>query len=178
MMVIGIDADVHRVAYAVVDGDEVRAVETIERVVNRVGHVSERYDARLTALMRRASELGAMVYLEGIWLAENGGRGKAAPRNVQVYQKLAEVQGEIKRAARLCAVPVEIVSPTTWHWAVLGMRAGREALKRAAQKKAFAATSKLLSQFADRELSEHEADAVCITLYAAGRPADAMGELV
>lgn len=154
MTVIGIDADVHRVAWAAVRDGRVVAVETIERANSR-GRVDERYDQRLTALMRSAEKQGAVVYLEGIFLAED--RDTSPARNVQAFRALAEVQGEIKRAGRLCGVPVETAGIAEWHSAILGFLRGRERLKEAAMEEAVKVCG-----FA---LTEHEADAVCVAMY-------------
>lgn len=153
-VVIGIDADVHRIAWAAVRDGALLAVETVERANSR-GRVDERYDQRLTALMRRAADVGAVVYLEGIYLAED--RELSQARNVQAFRALAEVQGEIKHEARRCSVPILVVAATQWHSNVLGFVRGREALKEAARTVA--------QSLAARELSEHEADAVCVDLY-------------
>ena len=160
MTVLGIDADFHRVAFAVLNGTGVKATGTIERA-NRAGRIDGRYDSRLTAMCRRASEVGAVIYLEGIFLSEpKGGAGNHLPnrRNVLGFARLAEVQGEIKRSARLSAVPVEVVSPSAWHRAVLGFTKPREKLKAAALNEAGELTGRV-------DLSEHEADAVCLGLY-------------
>jgi hypothetical protein len=152
--IIGIDADVHRVAWAAVRNGCVSAVATIERANSR-GRVSEDYDHRLTVLMRKAQDLGAVVYLEDIWLAED--RETSPERNVQAFKALAQVQGEIKREARRCSVPVVDVSPNSWHSEVLGFTRGRERLKEAAMS--------LASALWATSLTEHEADAVCVGLY-------------
>jgi len=157
-MVIGIDADSKRLAYCALDSGAIRAVGTIERA-NQAGRIEGRYDSALTAFMRRASEMGAVVYLEGIFLPER--QGQSTPRNVLAFERLAEVHGEIKRAARLCAVPVEDVNPSVWHSAILGFSRGREELKAAAMAKARTLTGR-------DDLTEHEADAVCIALHGAG----------
>lgn len=157
-VVIGIDADVHRVAYAAVCGERVLGAGTIERA-NSKGRIDERYDQGLTALMRRAQEIGAVVWLEGIYLAEDGSTSQA--RNVQGFRALAEVHGEIRREARRHGVPVEEAAPSAWHSAVLGFVRGRDALKLAAQSAAGRAWA--------GELTEHEADAVCVALYGCER---------
>lgn len=153
-MIIGIDADVHRVAWAAVRDGVLLAVETVQRANSR-GRVDERYDQRLTALMRRTADIGGVVYLEGVYLATD--RELSPERNVQAFRALAEVQGEIKREARRCSVPVFVVTATQWHSRILGFVRGREALKAAAMA--------LAQPIVTRELSEHEADAVCVALY-------------
>ncbi len=74
------------------------------------------------------------------------------------HAALAEVAGELKRAARMHAVPVEAVSATAWHSTVLGITKGREALKAASAARARDLTGR-------DDLTEHEADAVCIAEY-------------
>lgn len=53
-MVLGIDADVHRVAYALVDDGTVKCFGTVERADSR-GRVRDGYDSRLTALTPAAA---------------------------------------------------------------------------------------------------------------------------
>ena len=157
MIIIGIDADVRRVAYGVIHAGRrfESMAATIQRTNNR-GSFDPEYDQQLTALLRRACEWGAVVWIEHIYLPENLTK-KTVPRNVQTFQRLAEVQGEIARAARLYCVPIQRVGPTVWHSAVLGFTCDREELKDAAMAKA--------REIVDRELTEHEADALCVALY-------------
>ena len=152
--IIGIDADVHRVAYAALDRGAVRAVGTIERTDYR-GRIIEDYDARLMALMRRAKNVGAVVYLEGIYLAVRTGPG--SKRNVDSFRKLSEVAGEIKRAARQFGVKLDTVQPSTWQSKVLPGVRGRDDLKQAAIA--------LAQEKWRRPLSSHESDAVCVAIH-------------
>jgi len=151
--VIGVDADWRRVAYAVVQNGELSRVATIERA-NARGRIDERYGQRLTSLMRFAQAAGAVVWLEGRYLVEAG----AAKRNVQTFDRLCRVAGEIEHEARRNGVPVEEAPVSAWHADVLGFTRGREELKQAARTKA-------LQVGALPDVSEHEADAVCVALY-------------
>lgn len=99
-MILSIDADSRRLAYAIIEDGNVRCVRTLERADAR-GRVREWYESQLTALMRRCGELGIQVFIKGIFCGQN----------VKGYAPLAEVAGEIKRAARLCAVTAEAPSP-------------------------------------------------------------------
>lgn len=161
-VVIGIDPDWYRLAYAVLLDRHVRAVVTIPRLAKVEIH--PQYDARLAALMRYAVGRNARVYLEAIYLAERveAEEGQApgrSTRNVQTFQRLAEVQGEILAAARRSNVTVCRVMPRAWQCAVLGKVRGREAIKEASVETAQARWG--------RPLSSHEADAVCIALFGA-----------
>lgn len=152
-MKIGIDPDSRRIAYAAFDSNIFAAVATIERA-NATGRILEGYDAALTSFMRRAQDRGAVLYVEDIFLARRDAS------NVLAYKRLAEVRGELLRAARMHAVPVVDVSASAWHSAVLGFTRDRAALKTASMEKARAVVG-------GKDLTEHEADAVCIALYAA-----------
>lgn len=160
-VVIGIDADARRLAYCVMQGGRFSAVRSMERS-NQAGTVHGRYDQHLTALMQRANEIGAVVYLENIFL-QNRGQG-----SVMGFKAMAEVQGEIKREARRFSVPVIPVMAITWHSDVLGFTRNRDALKRAAMEKAVEAVGYRLKA-EGRALTQHEADATCIAFYGAGQ---------
>ena len=159
-MILGIDADSRRLAFAAIEGGTLTATGTISRA-NTQGRIHEDYDQRLTRFFRRAGERGARIFLEDIFLAK-GGAG-----NVRGFAAMAEVRGEVKRAARLCAVPVTDVNPSTWHSAVLGFTTNRDKLKDAAMAKARELDP-------DRQWTQHEADSACIGLYgqAAGQGGD------
>lgn len=152
MTVIGIDPDVHRLAYAVLGNGHVPVVRTIPRE-NPKGDMEPQYDKRLSGLFRAAAEHNAVVWLEDIYLAH----GKAC--NPKAYRRMAEVHGEIQRVARLAGVPVHTVLASTWQPRILtdGHRAERKVLKRLARQHA--------QDYVGRPLTEHEADAVCIALY-------------
>ncbi len=145
-MIIGIDPDCRQLAYAALDGDHDPVVGTVQRS-NRVGRILDGYDAALTAFVRRAQERGAVLHIEGIFC-----------QNPKTHAALAEVAGELKRAARMHSVPVEVVSATAWHAAILGVTRGRDRLKAAAAAHAHDLTGR-------DDLTEHEADAVCIAEY-------------
>lgn len=154
-MIVGIDADFHRVAWAAVHGGRVVAVETIERS-NTKSRMCEGYDLAVRSLFRRAFEKGATVYLEGIFLATH--RGTSTKRNVDGFRRLAEMQGELKAAARACGVLVETVQANTWHANMLGFVKGRDELQAAANRLAQEVTGL-------DDLTDHESDAVCIALW-------------
>lgn len=152
LCVVGVDADSRRIAYATVLRGSVRAVATITRS-NQMNRIAEDYDARLTAWIRLASDHGAVIVLEDIFLADR------KETNVVTYKSLAVVQGEITREARRHRVPVHLVQAVEWRAKVLSSGRGREELKRLAQL--------LAGQVTGLELSEHESEAVCIALYGA-----------
>lgn len=167
-VVIGIDADVHRIAYAAVRGGKVVEVDTIERA-NARGRIWPDYDQALAEFMRRAASARAMVYLEGIYLGSEtaGPKGQRNPkRNVDAFRRLAETQGEIKRAARVAGVRVEVVAPSTWQSAVLGITRGRETIK--------AKAAEIAAAHWPGKMSQHECDAVCLGLFGCGTMKEAV----
>lgn len=106
----------------------------------------------------------AAVYREGIYLSDDSNPA----RNVETHRLLANVQGEITAAARVCSVPVVIVGPQAWHSVVLGITRGRDALKATAGERA--------KEMGIGRCTQHEADALCVALYgvfAAGEEATA-----
>jgi len=153
-MVIGIDADTRRLAIAAIGNGRVVRVGTIERG-NQRGAVHPEYDAQLTRTMRWAQEVGAIVYLEDTYLPATGNDA----RNVRVLKSLNRVAGEIERAARMHSVPLRLVSASAWRAGVLGTYGAREKHKAAAMARAM--------QYVNRDLTEHEADAICIAQYGA-----------
>lgn len=156
-VVIGIDADARQVACATLDG-----VEWTVREFNRTtktGDFYAAYDRELLALMRLAQDLGAVVYLEGTYLASASSKqGERA--NVRTFATLCEVRGEILYEARRHGVPVLVVGAGEWRSAVLGRVSGRDELKALAQERAERDTAR-------SDLSEHMCDAVCIAQYGA-----------
>lgn len=153
-VVIGIDAQTRVVAYARIDDSGIVA-HSIERETSRGTPISN-YAGLLKTLMRKAQDVGAVVYLEGVYLA--GSRSeKAEERNVHTVKRLSEVQGEILYEARNHGVEVVVVTYSEW-CQVLGRSCGREALKAIAQARAKRDTGR-------DDLTEHEADAVCIGQY-------------
>jgi hypothetical protein len=164
-VVIGIDADARRLAYAVVQGGRLRAVCLITRSEPN-GTIHGRYDQLLTALMMKARAEDGVIYLEDIYLDDRKGKGgpnKHFHGSTTGFKHLAEVQGEIKREARRFGVPVVSVKAVTWYSKVLGFTKDRAKLKAASMEKA-TATARSIGV---RGLSEHEADAVNIALYGA-----------
>ncbi len=161
-MIIGIDADVYRIAIAVVNKRKVVHVETINRA-KAPSVIWPQYDARLAAFMTQARTANACVFLEGIYLDE-----RKPTRNVRSFQVLAEVHGEVKRAARVAGVCVEVVAPPTWQSRVLGMTKGRESIKAASMRLA-------KSESGRQDLSQHEADAICIAIFGERYPARVAG---
>lgn len=162
--VVGIDADVHRIAWAHVHGGAVCNVGQFERS-NSKGRMDDRYVSQLMGLMSCAQEFGAAVWLEGIYLPDKG----ASPRrNVEGFRRLAGVQGEIQFAGFMKAIPVYSVQPAKWMSELLG------------RKKYQGNTKTLSMDWAQRywgaSMTTHEADAVCIALWAwqAAREMDAL----
>lgn len=154
-VVIGIDAQTRVIAAACANGGVV-TTWSIERETSRGVRV-ESYAAKLVTLMRRAQELGAVVYLEDTYL-ETSRSERRECRNVHTLKRLSEVQGEIKHEADRHRVPLETVSANEWRAAVLGRVVGREELKAMAKARAARDTGRA-------DLTEHEADAVCVCQY-------------
>lgn len=144
------DPDVHRLAYGTLVDGAFRGVRTILRA-NSAGRMVETYDGALVALMRRAADVGAVLYLENIFLAAND------RQNVEAFAHMSEVQGEVLGEARRQGVRVERVWASTWHSRVLGFTRDRVKLKAAAQTIAVG--------LAGYPLTEHEADALCLAVY-------------
>lgn len=153
MRVIGIDADVQRIAYSAWESQRLLGVRTIQRA-NTKRRLEDDYHSRLVTLMRWAADNGFQVVLEGIYLAEH--KGIKTKANVDGFRRLANVQGEIRYEASRCRVPLEVVQPSVWQSSVLGRTTGREELK--------AASMEVACRYC-KPKSEHEADAVCIGLH-------------
>jgi len=153
--VIGIDPDARQLAYALVEGSTWDA-HSIARTT-KTGDFFAEYERGLVALMRDAQSLGAMVYLEDVFLALAGEKN-AERRNVRTYRVLCEVQGEIRYEARRHGVPVVNVRASEWRAAVLGQTANRDAMKALARARAERDCVGL-------DLTEHECEAVCIAEY-------------
>lgn len=156
-VVLGIDADTRRVAWAWCYSDgEMSPARTIMRSNSR-GAMTADYDQKLNDSFEILWRAGGCIYLEGIYLPAPDGP-RAERRNVRAFAALAEVHGEIKWVARGFGLRVEVVTPNKWHSAILGFTTGRAELKAAAMEKARDLTGL-------DDLTEHEADAVCIALY-------------
>lgn len=155
MIAIGIDPDCDRLAYATCRHGAIIDVATIKRRDYKK-RIHGEYDGLVGELMAKAKAAGARVFCEGIFLAS--GNGGATARNVATFKELAEVQGELKAAARAHGITVETVMPVTWMNAILGFAKDRERIKAASAKHAARA-------YGQRPLSEHEGDAVCIALH-------------
>lgn len=164
-VVIGIDADTRRLAYSCVSDGVVTAVREFGRQTAR-GYMVPDYDQRLTSLMRSAQVAGAVVYLEDTYLASG------EQRNVVAFRALAEVGGEIKRAARQHGVPVVMVSASEWRSVTLGQTCDRERLKLLARQRAVTWAANAMASQDVTELSEHECEAVCIGQFGAEREGD------
>ncbi len=151
MTVIGIDADTRRVAYAVIShSGQLQAVSTIPREA-RAGFVDSAYDARLTSLMRKAQDAGAMILVEDTWVSETD------TRNVTTVKRLTEVIGEIRARARMYSVPVDTVDPATWRSETIGVLTDRPTSKAAARD--------WVMRHYKVTPTEHECEAICIAEY-------------
>ena len=157
--VFGVDPDVHRMAIADAIHGQVQRVQTITRSNTR-GRIDPAYDSTLTAFMRHVQEVGGVIYLEGIFLA---GRGNGS---VKGFASMSELQGELKRAARMNSVPLIVVPPSTWHASILKITRGRDELQAASNARAAALMG--------RDVTDHEADACMIALYGMAEQAEAM----
>ena len=151
MMVFGIDADTKRLAVSRFLGDgSLAEVKTIQREVK--GAIVSDYDVQLADVTWECADAHGVIYLEGTFLSHFRGAS-----NVAGFARLCEVRGEIRAAARGDGVRVEIVTPQEWRRDILGFTKDKKLLAAAAKEKAEA--------LAGRNLTEHEADAVCIGLY-------------
>lgn len=148
--VIGIDADRQRIAVVMVGAQKTRY--TIDRLSPK-GVMSDGYSAALGYLMDRAVKYGAVIFLEGIFLANP----KSNKRDVDTFRVLANVQGELLYEAYKHGVDLRIVPPADWQREILGFSRNREQLKLASRKQAKA----LMGD----GLTEHESDAACLCLY-------------
>lgn len=151
--VVGIDADVHRIAWACVCGGSVKEVGQFPRA-NSKGRIDRGYVTGLMGLMKAAQLSGAQVWLEGIFLPE---KGTSTRRNVEGFRRMAGVQGEIYLAGLQHGVPVDLVQPATWMRDLLGLKKGQGNPK--------AWSMDWAQRFWGRAMSSHEADAVCIALW-------------
>lgn len=147
--VIGIDADRRRLAVVRHFGER-KDWFTLER--SDGSRVSPAYFEGLSRLMAQASGR-AVVFLESIYY-----RRQSGPRDLDTFQVLAEVQGEIIYEAGRHGVELRRVPPVEWQKRILGVCRVRESIKRASQDEA----RRMLGSCA---LTEHEADAACICLY-------------
>lgn len=149
--VIGIDADRQRIAVVgILAGQKTRY--TIDRLNTR-GVMNDGYSKALGYLMERALKGNAVIFLEGIFLANP----KSNRRDVDTFRVLANVQGEIAYEALRYGVELRIVPPADWQCEILGFSRNREQLKMASRKEARVI-------FGDG-LTEHESDAACLCLY-------------
>jgi hypothetical protein len=150
--VIGIDADRQRLAVvALVDGVPSRF--TIDRFTPS-GRLREGYHRAVRHLMERASKGKAVIFLEGIFLAQSGNRKS----NLETFRVLANVQGELLYEAAGHGVDVRLVPPAEWQKRILGFCADRKRLKAASAVEA----RRMLQSW---DLTEHESDAACICKY-------------
>lgn len=164
MLCIGIDPDSDRIAWASMEEGRDPRVGTIERRrgAGKAKRYPDGYTADLCALMRGCQQGGGVIYLEDIYLpkqAEDNDEKQKSTRNVQGFKVLARVQGEILHEARRHGLRVEVVAANTWRKGLLGVVKPRTACKKAAELKVW----ELLGR---SDLSEHEAEAVCIAAYA------------
>ena len=160
-VVIGIDADARRLAYAVMRGGAFHVAKHIERSSASNVRCGD-YHRRLIEFMQAARKHNAVIYLEDIYLQFTPKKpGYTQHFSVTGFQALAEVQGEIKLEANSCQVPIVLVKAVTWYSEILGITRDRDKLKPASMKVA--------QRIARRDLSQHEADAVCLALYGTRR---------
>jgi Holliday junction resolvasome RuvABC endonuclease subunit len=144
---LGIDPDADRIAWCAIRPGLPPETGTIPRR-NYRGLIDYDFDSKLDGLMRRARDLDAVLFFEGVFIGPNP----------QSSLELAAIGGEVRAAARRAGVKTISVQPVVWMKSILGLTRGREVIKAASACKAREITG--LS-----ELSQHESDAACIALY-------------
>lgn len=158
-IVLGVDADTHRVAWALVRmvGDEmlVHEVGTVERSNSRK-RMRGGYDSGLDAI---PWGLATAVYVERPYLSDVN--GVTIPQNVEMFGRLSEILGEVCAAARRGGKVARRVEAKDWQEAVLGLSKGRTKLKEAMM---------VLAQpmYPWRPLTEHEGDAIGVAKFGLG----------
>jgi Holliday junction resolvasome RuvABC endonuclease subunit len=150
--VCGMDPDTQRLAGGLVSNGRVLEVYSIPRTDSR-GRVLATYDEALDAFARRLGAYGHTLYLESVFVGKNRLTGLA----------LGEIQGEVKSAARKYGASVVSVKPSVWQGAMLRCTQPRDALKRLSRLVAMDALRK--SRLPAQDLTEHEADGLCIALW-------------
>lgn len=128
--------------------------------VGLISSTQTKVEVRLMALRERIKEIIKdysieKVYLEDIQLQHN------VANNVRTYKVLAYVIGVLIELCHELGLPYELVSSNTWKSA-LGVKGSRRP-----EQKANAA--KLVKEKFDVDVTQDEADAVCIGLYAVGQ---------
>ena len=151
---VGIDADVHRIAWAYLYCGEVRKVGEFPRA-NSKGRIDKAYVSSLMGLMTSAQWSGATLWLEDIFLAE---KGTSTRRNVEGFKRLSWVQGEILIFSLMKAVPLEMVHPATWMSGLFGRGRGQGNTKELSMAWA--------RSLWDCDITQHQADAICIATWA------------
>lgn len=150
--VVGIDADTKGIAWCWLNGT-LGQVQWFPREL--YSGVPGRYRERLKEMMHKASWLGATIYLEDIFFNKKAHIDEA----ITVFRGLARVQGELLYEAEFWSIPVVAVPVYEWRMGVFGASRGRAVAKDMAMQKA--------KTICPNNLNEHEAEAVCIALYAA-----------
>ena len=155
--VIGIDGDTRKLAWARAPiGNEPWQTGVLVRT-NARGDVHPTYEPALAKLCCEWRAAQALVVAESPYLKTVGGR--VSNGLLDVFAALCRLQGELESAARRHGLAYETVSPSIWQAAILGGPGSRTDCKRASMALA-------VGQLGRADLTEDEADAVCIALYA------------
>jgi hypothetical protein len=148
--IVGLDADCRQVAVGVFHEGRWWSTEYLR--TNQRNRFADCYATRIEALFQRCQVQGARVWVEDTYLAT----GKQ--RNVVAFKSLNRVQGELVYLAHKYRVPCKLVLATEWQTGLFGFSAPRDALKSAAMAKAQSLTGR-------SDLTEHEADALCLAYW-------------
>ncbi len=155
-VVIGIDADTRRIAYAVINiTGTLERFGTVARRDSRGRYATDYVDniSSLFGLLDKSSGRVFRVYVEDCFLASG------AQQNVRTLKSLCRVTGQIELFAHMAGIQrPAFVEPGDWQFHVLGQTVDRAKLKAMSMEHA--------REFTDEELTEHEADAICIADYA------------
>lgn len=144
-IILGLDADTHRIAWAWLERDRIVLVGTIPRA-DVDGTVLPDYDRQIRAKFLSLVGRGRIVTEQPF-----------CHRNIRTYGALSEVLGELRWIARTLNVPFHAMSPNDVHnrlgFAYPRSRLDAKQIMRAMAHRAW-----------DCGLTQHEADAVCIAL--------------
>jgi hypothetical protein len=158
-IVIGIDPDVERIAWAAFEDGRYKAHGTIRRTRmergSRVYHPP--YFLDMPRFFERARKRRATVWVEDIFLG-TAANGKPL---VRAFKALAGVQQELVFIAWQQGLELAFVDNLAWHASQLGFTKGREALQQASHRRAQALAGISVPD-------PHEADAVCIAAHGGG----------
>lgn len=157
-LIIGIDPDVERIAWAAFQDGRHIAHGTIRRTRTEKGRrlYHPPYFVDMPRFFERARQREATVYVEDIFLGTANGKPM-----VRAFKALAGVQQELEFIAWQAGVELALLDNITWHRTQLGFVKGREELQAASHERAAALAGVPVPD-------PHEADAICIAAHGAG----------